>query len=112
MTLYCDRSPLSVDKATTVARAYEIFTKLGLRHLVVKGHTGKAEGMLTRKDLMLWRISAFKEKELNWIKKIQSTARRTLKSSGFYDRSTTSKETKKRAAAAEKRLSGSGISPE
>ena len=64
MTLYCDRSPLSVDKATTVARAYEVFTKLGLRHLVVKGHTGKAEGMLTRKDLMLWRISAFKEKEL------------------------------------------------
>ena len=30
---YCDRGPLTVHPHTTVARAYMVFRKLGLRHL-------------------------------------------------------------------------------
>jgi CBS domain-containing protein len=87
LTHYCDRSPLSVHATTTVARAYEVFTKLGLRHLVVLGHTGKVEGLVTRKDLMVYRIAQFKDNEIHYIKLMQLVIRKKLKEKGFYDRS-------------------------
>ena len=85
LTLYCDRSPLSVDWGMTVARAYEVFTKLGLRHLVVLGHTGKVEGLITRKDLMVYKMNKFKEVEIYWIRRMQAAIRRQLDAVGFYD---------------------------
>jgi H+/Cl- antiporter ClcA/CBS domain-containing protein len=109
LTMYCDRSPLSVQATTTVARAYAVFTKLGLRHLVVLGHTGKVEGLVTRKDLMVFRIAAFKENEIKYIKMMQSSIRRNLKNIGFYDRKGVSRTTSRKAIASEKRMSKQGI---
>jgi len=85
LTLYCDRSPLSVDWGTTVARAYEVFTKLGLRHLVVLGHTGKVEGIVTRKDLMVYKMNEFKNVEVYWIRRMQAAIRHQLNSIRFYE---------------------------
>ena len=85
LTMYCERSPLSVLKTTTVSRAYEIFRKLGLRHLVVCGNNGKVEGMITRKDLMVFRIVQQKKRELGLIVKMQDTYRLKLKARGFYN---------------------------
>jgi chloride channel 7 len=81
---YCDRSPLTVSAASTVARAYEVFRKLGLRHLVVLGLTGEVVGMITRKDLMLFKILIEKKKELSVIIKLQKKVRHRLRSKGFY----------------------------
>ena len=39
---YCDRGPLTVHPHTTVARAYSVFRKLGLRHLPVIARNGKS----------------------------------------------------------------------
>jgi chloride channel 7 len=85
LTLYCDRSPLSVDWGMTVARAYELFTKMGLRHLIVLGHTGKVEGLVTRKDLMVFKMNRFKEVEIYWIRRMQAAIRHKLLLIGFYD---------------------------
>ena len=41
LTQYCDRSPLTVTSNSTVSRAYEVFRKLGLRHLIVLGRDGQ-----------------------------------------------------------------------
>jgi H+/Cl- antiporter ClcA len=87
LTMYCERSPLSVLKTTTVSRAYEIFRKLGLRHLVVCGYNGRVEGILTRKDLMVYRIVLQKQRDVKLIIKMQDTMRLHLKSRGFYDHS-------------------------
>jgi CBS domain-containing protein len=40
-----------------VARAFEIYRKLGMRHMCVVDQHGMLVGMLTRKDLMTFRIS-------------------------------------------------------
>jgi len=40
-----------------VARAFEIFRKLGMRHLCVTSNTGNLVGIITRKDLMTFRLS-------------------------------------------------------
>jgi chloride channel 7 len=85
ITMYCERSPLSVLKTTTVSRAYDIFRKLGLRHLVVTGNNGIVEGVVTRKDLMVYRIVQQKKKDVKLIILMQDTIRIHLKSRGFYN---------------------------
>ena len=112
LTLYCDRSPIAVQSTTTVARAYEVFTKLGLRHLVVLGHTGKVQGLVTRKDLMVFKIAEFKDKEIKYIKQMQLIVRKKLRKNGFYDRPGLHKSISKKAMKSEKRMSKQGISEE
>ena len=51
-----DRSPLTVHPHTRIGRAYEVFRKLGMRHLPVVDLEGDAVGMITRKDLMTYRL--------------------------------------------------------
>jgi predicted transcriptional regulator len=41
-----------VSEACTVARAYHMFTTMGLRHAPVVGIDGQVLGMLTRKDFL------------------------------------------------------------
>ena len=53
---YCDRSPITVYPTTKVARAFELFRKLGMRHLCVVNNHGVLVGMVTRKDLMTFRL--------------------------------------------------------
>jgi CBS domain-containing protein len=98
LTQYCDRSPLSVSSGTTVARAYSLFTKLGLRHLVVTGGTdGRVVGMVTRKDLMVFRITEFKEIEMQRIIDMQRSVRQQLRTEGFYNKVGLSKSTSRRS---------------
>ena len=82
---YCDRSPLTVSAGSTIARAYEVFRKLGLRHLVVQGQNGHVVGMITRKDLMVFKVVENKHKELEIIKQLQARVRERLQAKGFYD---------------------------
>ena len=82
---YCDRSPLAVTAMTTVARAYEMFRKLGLRHLMVLGERGEVVGVITRKDLMVFRILLRKQRELDLIVKMQRTVRHILNNHGWYE---------------------------
>jgi CBS domain-containing protein len=51
-----DRSPITVFPRTPVSRAYTLFRKLGMRHLCVVDGRGRAVGMVTRKDLMTFRM--------------------------------------------------------
>ena len=82
---YCDRSPLAVTAMTTVARAYEMFRKLGLRHLMVLGGRGEVVGVITRKDLMVFRILHRKQRELDLIVKMQRTVRQIFNNMGWYE---------------------------
>jgi H+/Cl- antiporter ClcA len=86
LTQYCDRSPLTVTSNSTVSRAYEVFRKLGLRHLVVLGRDGTVVGMVTRKDLMIFKLVDQKHRELESVKKLQGRVRIMLKNNGYYDR--------------------------
>ena len=86
LTQYCDRSPLTVTSNSTVSRAYEVFRKLGLRHLVVLGRDGTVIGMVTRKDLMIFKLVDQKHRELESVKKLQGRVRIMLKNHGYYDR--------------------------
>ena len=47
-----DLSPLTVMPHTKLKRAYTVFQKLGMRHMVVTTRDGRVAGMLTRKDLV------------------------------------------------------------
>ena len=96
--MYCERSPISVLKTTTVSRAYEIFRKLRLRHLVVCGNNAVVEGFLTRKDLMVYRIVQQKKRDLELIVKMQDTIRIHLKNKGFYNHSSANPNRRKSKA--------------
>ena len=48
---FMDRSPLTVHPHTRLGRAYEVFQKMGLRHLPVVKPDGTVLGILTRKNL-------------------------------------------------------------
>lgn len=60
---YMNRAPLTVRQECSAARAYELFTALGLRHLCVVNDHNEVTGIVTRKDLDhaaghgWWRIS-------------------------------------------------------
>merc|ERR1711871_1220421 len=89
LTQYCDRSPLTVTSNSTVSRAYEVFRKLGLRHLLVLGRDGEVVGMVTRKDLMIFKLVDQKHRELECVKKLQQRVRVMLKNNGYYERNPT-----------------------
>ena len=80
---YADRSPITVFPHTTVARAYSIFRKLGLRHLVVLERNGEVCGMITRKDLMLYKLVEHHQRELDLIKRLQRRVRDRQAQNGF-----------------------------
>lgn len=54
---FADRSPITTVPHAKVARAFEIFRKLGMRHMCVIDSDGAVAGMITRKDLMTYKIS-------------------------------------------------------
>eukprot|EP01043_Picozoa_sp_COSAG02_P009157 COSAG02_NODE_306_length_25175_cov_76.540118_18_plen_820_part_00 len=54
---FADRSPITVVPHTKVARAFAIFRKLGMRHMCVVDDEYRLVGMLTRKDMMTYKIS-------------------------------------------------------
>lgn len=49
-------SAMSVPESFSVERAYTVFRVLGLRHLVVVDHLNRVKGILTRKDLLGYRL--------------------------------------------------------
>ena len=51
---FMERSPLTVYPHTRLGRAYEVFQKLGLRHLPVIRSNGSIVGILTRKNLQTY----------------------------------------------------------
>lgn len=51
MRPYMNRSPLTVRKDCSAARAHQVFVNLGLRHLLVVDVHNHVVGMITRKDL-------------------------------------------------------------
>ncbi|KAG5493529.1 hypothetical protein JIQ42_01899 [Leishmania sp. Namibia] len=60
---YVDTSAFTVLDTAALPRAYEMFTTLGLRHLVVVDRRNCAVGMITRKDLVGDHLSAVLESE-------------------------------------------------
>ena len=84
---YADRSPITVFPHTTVARAYSIFRKLGLRHLVVIERDGRVCGMITRKDLMLYKLVDYHQRELELVLGLQRRVREKQARSGFKPKS-------------------------
>ena len=54
---YADRSPITTVSHAKVARAYEVFRKLGMRHLCVTDSENVLVGILTRKDFMTYRLA-------------------------------------------------------
>ena len=75
-----------------MSRAYEVFRKLGLRHLVVLGRDGGAAGMITRKDLMVFKLVDQKQRELVCVKKLQGRVRNMLEKNGYYERNPTARK--------------------
>eukprot|EP01046_Picozoa_sp_COSAG06_P002753 COSAG06_NODE_100_length_24132_cov_93.237507_14_plen_1117_part_00 len=54
---YADRSPITTMPHAKVARAFEVFRKLGMRHLCVADSDNFLVGILTRKDFMTYRLA-------------------------------------------------------
>merc|ERR1711871_760192 len=54
---FADRSPIAVQQHAKVARAFGIFLKLGMRHMCVVNEDNRLVGILTRKDMMTYKIS-------------------------------------------------------
>ena len=53
---YINTSAVSVSEDFSVERAYMIFRSMGLRHLTVVDEMNRVKGILTRKDLMGFRL--------------------------------------------------------
>lgn len=53
---FADRSPITTVPHAKVARAFDMFRKLGMRHMCVIDDEHRLVGILTRKDLMTYRI--------------------------------------------------------
>jgi chloride channel 7 len=54
---YADRSPITTVPHAKVARAFDVFRKLGMRHMCVTDNEGMLVGIITRKDLMTFRLA-------------------------------------------------------
>ena len=76
---YCDRNPLSVYKNTRLSRAYNLFQKLGMRHLPVTDDDSKIYGIITRKDLMTYLITNEEMLYLIMVKRVQRGVRRYIR---------------------------------
>jgi CBS domain-containing protein len=53
---FADRSPVTTVPHAKVARAFDMFRKLGMRHMCVIDDEHRLVGILTRKDLMTYKI--------------------------------------------------------
>ena len=53
---FADRSPITTVPHAKVARAFDVFRKLVMRHLCVTNNEGMLVGILTRKDLMTFKL--------------------------------------------------------
>jgi CBS domain-containing protein len=54
---FADRSPITTVPHAKVARAFELFRKMGMRHLCVCDIDGILVGMITRKNLMTFELA-------------------------------------------------------
>ena len=54
---FADRSPITTVPHAKVARAFELFRKMGMRHLCVCDINGILVGIITRKDLMTFELA-------------------------------------------------------
>jgi hypothetical protein len=64
---------------------------------VTGGTDGRVVGMVTRKDLMVFRITEFKEIEMQRIIDMQRSVRQHLRTEGFYNKVGLSKSTSRRS---------------
>lgn len=62
LTSYANTSAVTVPQDFSIERAYLIFRSLGLRHLTVVDDNNRIQGMVTRKDLMGFRLDAAVQK--------------------------------------------------
>jgi chloride channel 7 len=53
---YINMSAYRVSESFSVEKAYLLFTTMGLRHLVVVDQSNHVRGIVTRKDLLGYRI--------------------------------------------------------
>lgn len=58
LTPYINMSAYRVPETFSVERSYILFSTMGLRHLVVVDEFNRVRGMVTRKDLLGYRIDA------------------------------------------------------
>lgn len=56
LTAYINTSAIRVPESYTLERAYILFSTMGLRHLVVVDEHNRVRGMVTRKDLLGYRL--------------------------------------------------------
>lgn len=56
LTPYINMSAYRVPETFSVERAYVLFTTMGLRHLVVVDEENHVRGIVTRKDLLGYRL--------------------------------------------------------
>lgn len=62
LTPYANTSALTVPHHFSVERAYHIFRSMGLRHLTVVDDNNRIQGIVTRKDLLGYRLDAAVQK--------------------------------------------------
>ncbi|KAI8815194.1 chloride channel [Cladochytrium replicatum] len=60
---HMDLSPLAVQQHSLLARAYYLFRRHGLRHMVVINAENKVMGVLNRQDLLPWTVDGQKSTE-------------------------------------------------
>lgn len=56
LTPYINTSAVTVPQNFSIERAYLIFRSMGLRHLTVVDNNNRIQGIVTRKDLMGYRL--------------------------------------------------------
>jgi hypothetical protein len=62
LTPYINSSAVRVDRTFSLLRAYMVFRTLGLRHLIITDAANHARGIVTRKDLLGYRLDAAVQK--------------------------------------------------
>ena len=56
LTPYINTSAVTVPQNFSIERAYLIFRSMGLRHLTIVDDNNRIQGIVTRKDLMGYRL--------------------------------------------------------
>lgn len=59
---YINNSSLAVHESFSAERTYILFSTMGLRHLVVVDDHNRVKGIITRKDLLGYRLDAAAER--------------------------------------------------
>jgi chloride channel 7 len=79
-----DPSPFVVQEALPLSRAYRLFTKMGLRHLVVVGMDHSVAGIMTRKDFAFGHDTPLREITENIsVRYVRDTALRNAQANVF-----------------------------